>query len=143
MKIVSSLIEKLDKKTNVVLIEAIIVLAKDNFAEALGARLGLQKMQIFLYQVWEEHLLAVHAGEAALTTVEIDCNSDRSRRCSRFNFEYFAFISKLWYRFISGIGDMTRLKLEIAALESETLSRTLSNQGIFTMDNELAKNFSG
>ena len=50
MKIVSSFIEKLDKKTNVVLIEAIIILAKDNFAEALGARLGL-KMQIFLLQV--------------------------------------------------------------------------------------------
>ena len=43
MKIVSSFIEKLDKKTNVVLIEAIIILAKDNFAEALGARLGLTK----------------------------------------------------------------------------------------------------
>ena len=40
---------------------------------------------------------------------------------------------------ITGIGDMTRLKLEIAALESETLSRTLSNPRIFTMDNEAAK----
>ena len=40
---------------------------------------------------------------------------------------------------ITGIGDMTRLKLEIAALESETLSRTLSNPRIFTMDNEVAK----
>ena len=69
MKIVSSFIEKLDKKTNVVLIEAIIILAKDNFAEALGARLGLTKNANILTSGLGGTSTSSASGEAALTTV--------------------------------------------------------------------------
>ena len=139
MKIVSSFIEKLDKKTNVVLIEAIIILAKDNFAEALGARLGLTKNANILTSGLGGTSTSSASGEAALTTVGGTATQLGVGDAAGSITNTLPSAVNSGIGLITGIGDMTRLKLEIAALESETLSRTLSNPRIFTMDNEAAK----
>lgn len=139
MKIVSSFIEKLDKKTNVVLIEAIIVLAKDNFAEALGARLGLTKNANILTSGLGGTSTSSASGEAALTTVGGTATQLGVGNAAGSITNTLPSAVNSGIGLISGIGDMTRLKLEIAALESETLSRTLSNPRIFTMDNQAAR----
>ncbi len=139
MEIVASFIEKLDKKTNVVLIEAVIVLAKDNFAEALGARLGLTKNANILTSGLGGTSTSSASGEAALTAVGGTATQLGVGDAAGSITNTLPSAVNSGIGLITGIGDMTRLKLEIAALESETLSRTLSNPRIFTMDNESAK----
>lgn len=139
MDMVSSFIKKLDKKTNVILIEAIIVLAKDNFAEALGARLGLTKNANILVSGLGGTSTSSATGEAALTTVGGTASQLAVGDATGSLTNTLPSSVNAGVGLISGIGNMARLKLEIAALESETLSRTLSNPRIFTMDNEIAK----
>ena len=135
---VSEIITKLDRRTNVVLIEAIIVLAKDTFAEALGARLGLTRNSNTLMSGIGGDSTTNASGNAALTSptgtaTQLAVGNAAGTISNNLPSSVAAGIG-----IITGIGDINRLKLEIAALESESLSRVLSNPRIFTMDNTTA-----
>ena len=135
---VSEIIAKLDRRTNVVLIEAIIVLAKDTFAEALGARLGLTRNSNTLMSGIGGDSTTNASGNAALTSptgtaTQLAVGNAAGTISNTLPSSVAAGIG-----IITGIGDINRLKLEIAALESESLSRVLSNPRIFTMDNTTA-----
>ena len=135
---VSEIIAKLDRRTNVVLIEAIIVLAKDTFAEALGARLGLTRNSNTLMSGIGGDSTTNASGNAALTSptgtaTQLAVGNSAGTIANNLPSSVAAGIG-----IITGIGDINRLKLEIAALESESLSRVLSNPRIFTMDNTTA-----
>ena len=135
---VSEIINNLDRRTNVVLIEAVIVLAKDTFAEALGARLGLTRDANTLMSGLGGDSVASASGNAALTSstgtaTQLAVGNAAGTIANNLPSAVSAGIG-----IITGIGDINRLKVEIAALESESLSRVLSNPRIFTMDNTTA-----
>ena len=135
---VNEIIKNLDKRTNVVLIEAVIVLAKDTFAEALGTRLGLTRDANTLMSGIGGDSVSNAAGNAALTdptgtATQLGVGNAGGTIANNLPSSVAAGIG-----IITGIGDINRLKVEIAALESESLSRILSNPRIFTMDNTTA-----
>ena len=135
---VSEIINNLDRRTNVVLIEAVIVLAKDTFAEALGARLGLTRDANTLISGLGGDSVTSAAGNAALTSstgtaTQLGVGNAAGTIANNLPSAVSAGIG-----IITGIGDINRLKVEIAALETESLSRVLSNPRIFTMDNTTA-----
>lgn len=138
MNRVSSIIEALDKRTNVVLIEAIIVVAKDTFSEALGARLGLTRDANTLASGLGGASITDAAGNAALTDASGTPSQLAVGNTSGTLSNNLPSAVSAGVGIITGIGDINRLKLEIAALESENLSRVLSNPRIFTMDNTTA-----
>jgi len=135
---VSEIISNLDRRTNVILIEAIIVLAKDTFAEALGARLGLTRNANTLMSGLGGDSVTNASGQAALTdatgtATQLGVGNAAGTISNTLPSSVTAGIG-----IITGIGGINRLKMEIAALETESLSRILSNPRIFTMDNMTA-----
>ena len=135
---VSEIINNLDRRTNVVLIEAVIVLAKDTFAEALGARLGLTRDANTLMSGLGGDTTLSASGNAALTSSEGTATQLAVGNSAGTIANNLPSAVAAGIGIITGIGDINRLKVEIAALESESLSRVLSNPRIFTMDNTTA-----
>ena len=136
LDIVDKVIREIDKRTKQVLIEAFIVEATSSFEQNLGKRLGVA------YTRNRERVGGVLDGNSTIgapggdsaaignTTGQLGTGNDN-------------LLSVGAGAATAGIGILRRtgsavLKLELDALESEGLSKTVSNPKLFTLDNQQA-----
>ena len=133
LDVVDKVIGEIDVRTKQVLIEALIVEASSDFERALGTRLGgyYQKMGQVTGGVAGSTSTGSKAGSADLGLAA----GLGSSKDTLTNFPAAGATS--------GIGLLKRtttgvLKLEITALESMGLGKTISNPKVFTLDNQVA-----
>ncbi|MDC2985810.1 pilus assembly protein PilQ [Candidatus Pelagibacter sp.] len=128
LDIVDKVIREIDKRTKQVLIEAFIVEAGSDFARQLGTRMGAA------YTRNRERIGGSVGGSTVNSVDGAISNSTASGTDGLFDFGFEG---------TSGIGILRRtgsavLKVNLDALESLNLSRTISNPKIFTLDNQEA-----
>ena len=130
---ISDLIDKIDIRTQQVLIEAFIVEATDDFSKEFGARLGISDFGIVGSGSSTDRLTTVTtegvAGSSASDGVSL---GDLSGLATNFAVPGAA-----------GIGVMlqsasTILKVELSAMEKQGFSKIVSNPRVFTLDNQEA-----
>lgn len=136
INIISKLIEKLDSRTKQVFIEAFIVEVSDGFQDEFGTRIGLDGSDVGrigdksvngrVTGVATGGFADVVAGEAGAALTNLGATTP------------FGGIGLL-----AGLGSAADLKLELSAMESDGLSRVISNPRIFTLDNQEAIIFQG
>lgn len=126
LDVIDDIIQAIDIKTKQVLIEAFIVEASSTFKEALGARLGST------YARGGRNISGIVGGAAAAVSgVTLGAAAGTLANNSIAGAT-------------SGIGILKKtgsfaLKLELDALESLDISRTISSPSIFTLNNQEAK----
>ena len=128
---IDAVIREIDVKTKQVLIEAFIVDATSTFAKALGARVGAMSVSERGSKTTTISGIT-SGGNAATTSADITLGAAAGT------------ISNQGISGTSGIGILKRvgasaLKVEIEALESLGLSKTLSQPSVFTLNNQEAK----
>ena len=131
LDVVDKVIKEIDIRTKQVLIEAFIVEANSDFERALGSRLGG-------YYTKKNKVIGGVAGTSSGSadgTVLSDTVGLGSATDSISNFPVTGATS--------GIGLLKKtttgvLKVEITALESMGMAKTISNPKVFTLDNQLA-----
>jgi len=127
---IDAVIREIDVKTKQVLIEAFIIDASSTFAKALGARVGaMSKSDRGSKQTTISGITS--GGNAATTSAGITLGAAAGT------------ISNQGISGTSGIGILRQigasaLKVEIEALESLGLSKTLSQPSVFTLNNQEA-----
>ena len=127
---IDAVIREIDVKTKQVLIEAFIIDASSTFAKALGARVGaMSKSDRGNKQTTISGITS--GGNAATTSTGITLGAAAGT------------ISNQGISGTSGIGILRQigasaLKVEIEALESLGLSKTLSQPSVFTLNNQEA-----
>jgi len=127
---IDAVIREIDVKTKQVLIEAFIIDATSSFAKALGARVGaMTKSDRGSKQTTISGITS--GGNAATTSAGITLGAAAGT------------ISNQGISGTSGIGILRQvgasaLKIEIEALESLGLSKTLSQPSVFTLNNQEA-----
>ncbi len=130
LDVIDAVIKEIDVKTKQVLIEAFIVDATSDFAKALGARVGaMSKSDRGNKQTTISGITA--GGNAATTSGGITLGAAAGT------------ISGQGIEGTSGIGILRQvgasaLKIELEALESLALSKTLSQPSVFTLNNQEA-----
>jgi len=130
LDIIDAVIREIDVKTKQVLIEAFIIDATSTFAKALGARVGaMSKSDRGNKQTTISGITS--GGNAATTSTGITLGAAAGT------------ISNQGISGTSGIGILRQigasaLKIEIEALESLGLSKTLSQPSVFTLNNQKA-----
>jgi len=130
LDVIDAVIKEIDVKTKQVLIEAFIVDATSDFAKALGARVGaMTKSDRGNKQTTISGITA--GGNAATTSGGITLGAAAGT------------ISGQGIEGTSGIGILRQvgasaLKIELEALESLALSKTLSQPSVFTLNNQEA-----
>ena len=131
LDVVDKVIGEIDVRTKQVLIEAFIVEASSDFERALGTRLGgyYQKMGQVAGGV---------AGSSSTGSKSADLGLAAGLGSAKDTLTNFPAAGAT-----SGIGLLKRtttgvLKLEITALESMGLGKTISNPKVFTLDNQVA-----
>jgi len=130
LDIIDAVIREIDVKTKQVLIEAFIVDATSTFAKALGARVGaMTKRGTGDTSTIISGMTA--GGNAATTSGDITLGAAAGT------------ISNQGISGTSGIGILRQigaraLKIELEALESLALSKTLSQPSVFTLNNQEA-----
>ena len=131
LNIVEKIIKEIDKRTQQVLIEAFIVEANSDFEKALGTRLGAYKN---VAGKVKGGIIGTSTGSGTTAVLGnaaiLGGNTD-----SLTNFPVAGATS--------GIGIIRKfgtsmLKLEITALETLGLGKTISNPKVFTLNNQLA-----
>jgi len=128
---IDAVIREIDVKTKQVLIEAFIVDATSTFAKALGARVGAMTKQ--------------GEGDTGTTISGITSGGNAATTAGGITLGAAAgTISNQGIAGTSGIGILKQmgasaLKVELEALESLALSKTLSQPSIFTLNNQEAK----
>ena len=137
LDIVDKVIREIDKRTRQVLIEAFIVEASSTFEQSLGKRLG------FAYTRNRERVGGTQGGStvgaSGGTAAEISDNTGAfTSGAGTDNLINLGSAAST-----AGIGILKRtgsavLKVELDALESEGLSKTVSNPKLFTLDNQQA-----
>ena len=128
---IDAVIREIDIKTKQVLIEAFIVDATSTFAKALGARVGAMSVSERGNKGTTTISGITSGGNAATTSAGITLGAAAGT------------ISNQGISGTSGIGILKQigaraLKVEIEALESLGLSKTLSQPSIFTLNNQEA-----
>ena len=128
---IDAVIREIDIKTKQVLIEAFIVDATSTFAKALGARVGAMSVSERGNKGTTTISGITSGGNAATTSAGITLGAAAGT------------ISNQGIAGTSGIGILKQigaraLKVEIEALESLGLSKTLSQPSIFTLNNQEA-----
>ena len=128
---IDAVIREIDIKTKQVLIEAFIVDATSTFAKALGARVGAMSLSERGNKGTTTISGITSGGNAATTSDGITLGAAAGT------------ISNQGISGTSGIGILKQigaraLKVEIEALESLGLSKTLSQPSIFTLNNQEA-----
>jgi type IV pilus assembly protein PilQ len=131
LNIVEKIIKEIDKRTQQVLIEAFIVEANSDFEKALGTRLGAYKN---IGSTVQGGIIGTSTGSGT-TAVLGDAAILGGNTDSLTNFPVAGATS--------GIGIIRKfgtsmLKLEITALETLGLGKTISNPKVFTLNNQLA-----
>jgi type IV pilus assembly protein PilQ len=127
---IDAVIREIDVKTKQVLIEAFIIDASSTFAKALGARVGAMTKQ--------------GTGDTGTTISGITSGGNAATTAAGITLGAAAgTISNQGIMGTSGIGILKQmgasaLKIEIEALESLGLSKTLSQPSVFTLNNQEA-----
>jgi type IV pilus assembly protein PilQ len=136
MEVISKLVEELDTRTRQVYIEAFIVEVNDDFERVLGSRLGLERANA--NAVDGSNAIGV-GGIAGTNALPLALGSTDSLVTN------LAAPNPLFgLGFIGGIGSSgDQLKVELTALESQGLTKVISNPKIFTLDNQEATIFQG
>ena len=127
---IDAVIREIDVKTKQVLIEAFIIDASSTFAKALGARVGAMTKSEKVIR-YNNYVGITSGGNAATTAAGITLGAAAGT------------ISNQGISGTSGIGILKQmgasaLKVEIEALESLGLSKTLSQPSVFTLNNQEA-----
>ena len=134
LDIVDKVIREIDKRTQQVLIEAFIVEATSDFVQALGRKMGAAytRNRERVGGTIDGSSVGAPGGAGAQIS---DTTAAIGGGDNLFNFGAA--------NATSGIGILRRtgsavLKIELDALESEGLSKTVSNPKLFTLDNQTA-----
>lgn len=135
MQVISKVIDKIDARTNQIMIEAFIVEVDDDFERQFGARLGLQGSDTFVNNgnTFNGQVIGVGSGTGAIAPGTGDSTISNLAASTPFG----------GIGFLAGIGGAANLKLELTAMEREGLSKVISNPRIFTLDNQEAVIFQG
>jgi len=131
LDVIDAVLKEIDVRTQQVLIEAFIVEATSDFAKALGARVGAMSVSDRGAKGTTTISGITGGGNAASTAADIALGSVAGT------------VSNQGITGTSGIGILKQvgaraLKLELEALESLALSRTLSQPSVFTLNNQQA-----
>jgi type IV pilus assembly protein PilQ len=131
LDVIDAVLKEIDVRTQQVLIEAFIVDATSDFAKALGARVGAMSVSERGAKGTTTISGITGGGNAASTAADIALGSVAGT------------VSNQGITGTSGIGILKQvgaraLKLELEALESLALSRTLSQPSVFTLNNQQA-----
>ena len=131
LDVIDAVLKEIDVRTQQVLIEAFIVDATSDFAKALGARVGAMSVSERGAKGTTTISGITGGGNAATTAADIALGSVAGT------------VSNQGIAGTSGIGILKQvgaraLKLELEALESLALSRTLSQPSVFTLNNQQA-----
>ena len=137
LDIVDKVIREIDKRTKQVLIEAFIVEATSSYEQALGNRLGAAYTRKGLRVGGTQGGSTVGAadGTGAAISNNTAAFTTGAGADNLFNFGTAGATS--------GIGILRKtgsavLKLELDALETQGLGKTISNPKLFTLDNQVA-----
>ena len=131
LDVIDAVLKEIDVRTQQVLIEAFIVDATSDFAKALGARVGAMSVSNRGNEGTTTISGITGGGNAATSAAGIALGSVAGT------------VSNQGIAGTSGIGILKQvgaraLKLELEALESLALSRTLSQPSVFTLNNQQA-----
>jgi type IV pilus assembly protein PilQ len=120
MEIAADLIAALDQPTKQVLIEAFIVEAGKGFDKQLGAELGINKTSSFGSNT-ADYTLAGNGSTATLGSTLTGAET------------IFSDVGTTGFGLLLNSSSM-QLKLALSALEEDSLSKTISNPKVFTLD---------
>jgi len=131
LDVIDAVLKEIDVKTQQVLIEAFIVDATSSFANALGARVGAMSVSERGAKGTTTISGITGGGNAATAAADIALGSVAGT------------VSNQGIIGTSGIGILKQvgaraLKIELEALESLALSKTLSQPSVFTLNNQVA-----
>jgi len=137
LDIVDKVIREIDKRTQQVLIEAFIVEATSSFEQALGKKMGAAYTRKGVRVGGNQGGSSVGAPSGSGAEIS-DTTSAFSTGAGTDNLFSFGTAGAT-----SGIGILRKtgsavLKLELDALESQGLGKTVSNPKLFTLDNQTA-----
>ncbi len=137
LDIVDKVIREIDKRTKQVLIEAFIVEATSSFEQALGKKMGAAYTRKGVRVGGTQGGSSVGAPSGSGSELS-DTTSAFSTGAGSDNLFSFGTAGAT-----SGIGILRKtgsavLKLELDALESQGLGKTVSNPKLFTLDNQTA-----
>ena len=137
LDIVDKVIREIDKRTQQVLIEAFIVEATSSFEQALGKKMGAAYTRKGVRVGGTQGGSSVGAPSGSGSELS-DTTSAFSTGAGSDNLFSFGTAGAT-----SGIGILRKtgsavLKLELDALESQGLGKTVSNPKLFTLDNQTA-----
>ena len=137
LDIVDKVIREIDKRTQQVLIEAFIVEATSSFEQALGKKMGAAYTRKGVRVGGTQGGSSVGAPSGSGSELS-DTTSAFSTGAGTDNLFSFGTAGAT-----SGIGILRKtgsavLKLELDALESQGLGKTVSNPKLFTLDNQTA-----
>ena len=137
LDIVDKVIREIDKRTQQVLIEAFIVEATSSFEQALGKKMGAAYTRKGVRVGGTQGGSSVGATSGSGAEIS-DTTSAFSTGAGTDNLFSFGTAGAT-----SGIGILRKtgsavLKLELDALESQGLGKTVSNPKLFTLDNQTA-----
>ena len=137
LDIVDKVIREIDKRTQQVLIEAFIVEATSSFEQALGKKMGAAYTRKGVRVGGTQGGSSVGAPSGSGAEIS-DTTSSFSTGAGTDNLFSFGTAGAT-----SGIGILRKtgsavLKLELDALESQGLGKTVSNPKLFTLDNQTA-----
>ena len=130
--VIANLVNKMDTPTHQVFIEAFILEVSDDFADALGIRLGANyKDSLGKYNVTGSGLAgppttSITLGDNGSTLVDLPVANPTGG-----------------IGLTMGVKDTASLKVELTAMEKKGLSKIISNPRIFTLDNQEAVIFQG
>ena len=138
LDIVDKVIREIDKRTQQVLIEAFIVEATSSFEQALGKKMGAAYTRKGVRVGGTQGGSSVGAPSGSGSELS-DTTSAFSTGAGTDNLFSFGTAGAT-----SGIGILRKtgsavLKLELDALESQGLGKTVSNPKLFTLDNQTAR----
>jgi type IV pilus assembly protein PilQ len=136
MEMISKLIKELDKRTKQVYIEAFIVEVTDGFDKAFGTRFGVNGVDD--YTKGSKLFNGRVTGLGGTASSSVDAGDGTA---SVSNLPVTGATSGIGI--LAGIGSSADLKIELTALESEGLSKVISNPRVFTLDNKEAIIFQG
>lgn len=132
---IKSAIANLDKPTKQVLVEVFIVEGTDDFQNQLGSRVGLYNN--FTNNALNKATIGGTLGgtpPTALTDIDLSTNAG-----SIANNPVNATGGALGGIALVAGGDTTKLRLELQAMQKESLIKIVSNPKLFILDNEEAK----
>jgi type IV pilus assembly protein PilQ len=133
LDMISKVIKNVDVRTKQVLIEAFIVEVTDDFAKALGTRLGIQVVDN-----------APNTLDGKDLAVEVNGIGGSIGGTTLQNVSELAVPGAFsGIGVVTGIGNARDLAFELSAMEQEGLTKVISNPRVFTLDNEEATIFQG